>query len=59
MQPSRIADRVTNGSDVRRRKCTIDAIRHGAAARLGFDQWPDGFFRHIRSNKKRPAFLPA
>ena len=32
MQPGRIADRVTNGSDVRRRKCTIDAIRNVAAA---------------------------
>ena len=35
MQPSRIADRVTNGSDVRRGKCTIDAIRNVAAARFG------------------------
>jgi hypothetical protein len=48
MQPSRIADRATNGSDVRRGKCTIDVIRNVAAARLGLYRCLDEFFRHIR-----------
>jgi len=48
MQPSCIADRVTNGSDVRRGKCTIDAIRNVAAALLGLYRCLDEFFRHIR-----------
>jgi hypothetical protein len=59
VQPSRIADRVTNGSDVRRGKCTIDAIRNIAAARLGLlYRCLDEFFR-LFAKTKRPAFLPA
>jgi hypothetical protein len=58
MQPSRIADRVTNGSDVRRGKCTIDAIRNVAAARLGSIGVPTNF-SDIFAKTKRPALLPA
>ena len=51
VQPSRIANRVTNNSDVRRRKCIIDAIRNLAANRLGPGRRRFGFLRHIFFNE--------